>query len=114
MGVDYTNVIMYGKEFDSFDEALAELEASGKLTPEDVEESKEDGNVWMLTDNDGHATQILDWKYYNYFTGGAGVLGECLSANILFTNPEKVTHIKECVDGWLGAGCEIHEFVMVY
>lgn len=106
MGIDYKNVIMYGKKFDSSEEAVDELLRLGVLTEEQYEEALDD---WSVLEDIG-----LDWEQYSYYrTGCEGVLGIKIHARTLYTDPETVKSLSAKVDSIIGEGCQIHEFVCV-
>jgi hypothetical protein len=105
MGISYNNVIMYGKEFDSSEEAADELLRLGALTEEQHEEALDD---WSVLEDIG-----FDWDQYDYYNGEEGVLGIKLNARTLYTEPKKVKTLSAKVDAILGEGCKIHEFVSV-
>jgi hypothetical protein len=106
MSINYTSMIMYGKEFDSFECALSELLSSGMITEEGFHSALDYGG---LNDSDG----LLTWQVYSYYSGGSGVLGLEVSARDLYTQPRECDEWFDSVDEKLGKGCELLEFVQV-
>lgn len=107
MSVDYSNMTMYGKEFDDFEDAMNHLLCLKEITVGECLVACEDQEY-----ND--PDELLTWEVYSYYSGGAGVLGIETSAHLLYTKPRDCATLFASVDGKLGEGCEIHEFVQVY
>lgn len=107
MGVDYSNRIVYGKEFDSFNEALQHLVDRGIITEEESDDSLDSGEV---EGTDGW----LDWVQYSYYGPSKGVLGMRTSAKEMFKEEDTFKHHCGKVTGLIGEGCEVHEFVQVH
>ena len=107
MSVDYRNIIMYGKEFDCFVDAMTDLLGSGCIDEEEFE-------YILYNEEYNDLDDLLTWQVYSCYTGGAGVLGVEISAKTLYTKPQECATLFASVDGKLGKGCEVHEFVQVY
>jgi len=106
MGVDYRNVIIYGKEFDSFICAMDDLLYNKIITDEEYEDHCENGEYYK-------ENSLIEWEVYSCYTGGVGILGLEVSAKNLYTQPEACQKNFKEVDKLLGDGCEVHEFVQV-
>lgn len=106
MGVSYNNTIMYGKEFESFTEAMEHLQYLGKISEEECKDFIESGEYYL-------EYRSISFQVYSCYTGGAGILGEEISAKTLYTDPEYTKKVTEEVDAFVGTGCEIHEFVQI-
>jgi hypothetical protein len=65
MGVDYTAVLMVGKEFDSAAEAANFLRSKGIELPDEDSEEMEDGLEECLGGEDAHG---LEWERLNYYS----------------------------------------------
>jgi hypothetical protein len=107
MSINYTSMIIYGKEFDSLEDALADLLGKGKIDEKGFHSALDYGD---LNDPD----ELLTWQVYSCYSGGSGVLGVEVSARDLYTEPQECAAWFDIVDGKLGNGCDIHEFVQVY
>jgi hypothetical protein len=106
MSIDYISMIIYGKEFDSFEWALSELLSSGMITEEEHDQHVDNGE---FNDPD----KLLTWQVYSCYDGGSGVLGVEISARDLYAEPQECAAWFDSVDRKLGKGCDIHEFVQV-
>jgi hypothetical protein len=106
MSINYTSMIMYGKEFDCFEDALEKLLGNGHISEGEYAEAIDYGD---LNDPD----ELLTWQVYSCYSGRSGVLGVEVSARDLYTQPQECAPWFASVDGKLGKGCEIHEFVQV-
>lgn len=112
MGIDYRNVIAYGKEFDSFEDAIEELHNLGVITEDEFDDIRCGGEIHSLTNK---YVELLEWSEYNAFVGGTGVLGVEFSACQLYEQPSFVKNRVDIVENkLLGHGCGMHQFVKVY
>lgn len=106
MSIDYSNVTMYGKEFDSFKDAMEFLHTQSETSEAELNKALEDQEY-----ND--PDDLLTWQVYSCYSGGAGILGIETSAHLLYTKPQDCAILFASVNGKFGEGCEIHDFVQV-
>ena len=105
MGINYGNMIVYGKEFDCFVDAMEHLQRSKSITEEEFNQALNDGEFY--------ADNGISFNVYSYYTGGAGILGYEVSAKSLYTKEAECKASFDIVDKFIGNGCEVHEFVQV-
>ena len=103
MSIEYSNCIMYGKEFPSFDAACDYLYKEGLLT--DSEYTK--AIYYRGIDN-------IYCIYKNSYTNEV-VIGQIFTASELFYfSKNLLSKFTNYTDTKLGAGCRIHQFVRVW
>ena len=102
MSIDYNAIIMFGKEFDSFDDAAHYL-LIGEHIPEAAAARAE--NIGEF--------KGLDWQFYSHYEGGAGVLGCIVTAEELWLSNDLCGRDFDKVLAILGDGCDLHTFVQV-
>ena len=106
MSVDYTAVLMYGKQFESLKHASDFLIGEGAITKKDYDYAN-DYNV--LPDDFELVFVIIDC-----YTGGVGVLGIVINPSEL-ENVSLASHLDDVMnrtDAIIGVGCEIELFVV--
>ena len=102
MSIDYKAIILFGKEFDSFDDAAHHLLVGGQITEEEAARAENIGEF-----------KGLDWQDYSYIEGGAGVLGCIVTAEELWLSNDLCGRDFDRVLSMLGDGCDLHTFVQV-
>lgn len=108
MGIDYSAMLMYGVEVDSFEDAVSELKHNNVVSEQQAEQIIEDGEIWGLEG----AKDIL-YQTYSYYYHCGGVLGVTLSLEDI--NTPALEEIKKRVDSLFPKSkCELHHFVQVY
>lgn len=105
MSVDYRVMIVYGKMFDSYKDAILHLSGTHVISDGEKECALDDGEYF-------HECGVAYYPISQYCTRG-GVLGYEVSAEYLWTQPDKCGEDFAEVDKFLGVGCEVHEFVQV-
>lgn len=104
MSIEYSNCIMYGKEFPSFDAACDYLYKEGLLTDSEYTKAMDYGGI----DN-------IDCICKNSYTDDGVVIGQIFTASELFDfSKNLLSKFTNYTDTKLGAGCRIHEFVRVW
>jgi hypothetical protein len=107
MGIDYTAVSMYGKEYESLNDALAELYEKGILSESDAWSSEGTGKIYK-----GGKT-FLDVCCINCMCGDGYVVGAYCDSEWIYNNPVEFQLAKDEVDNALGDGCEWFQFVQI-
>lgn len=106
MGVDVTAYTMYGKEFDSFDDAADFLVSKGLLTDEEADEAKEYGEFYEC----GKLPKHLDYQTYSCYQSCGGILGVQITVRGCLENLAGVKSRMEQMDDIVGPGCKLHSF----
>jgi hypothetical protein len=100
MGVDYTAVLMVGKQFDNEDEAREFLLKHGVELPDEDSQEMEDGLGEYLNSEDFHG---LEWERLDYYTSwDGGVLGWTPSVRQIDTFADEVRQMRERWAGLFG------------
>lgn len=108
MGVDYSAMLMYGVELESFEDAVAELQCNEVITEEQAEKLLKVGEIY-----DVEAAKDFYYQQYSYYCGYEGVLGVTLSLSDI--NTPALEEIKKSINGLLpNSKCELHHFVQVH
>lgn len=102
MSVDYRVMIVYGKMFESYEEAILLTHA---ISDVEKEYALDDGEYF-------HECGVAYYPISQYSNRG-GVLGYEVSAEYLWTQRDKCGEDFAEVDKFLGVGCEVHEFVQI-
>jgi len=109
MGVDYSAMLMYGVEVDSFKDAVEVLKHNNAISDEQEEEIINDGEIWQVEN-----IKDISYQAYSYYSEyGGGVLGTYLTLDDI--NTPALEEIKANIDKLLPKSkCELHHFVQVH
>ena len=98
-------MIVYGKMFDTCKDAILYLSGTHAISDVEKDSALDDGEYF-------HECGVSYYPISHYSNRG-GVLGYEVSAGYLWTERDKCEEDFAEVDKFLGAGCEVHEFVQV-
>lgn len=107
MSVDVTACTMYGKEFDSFSDAIDFLEGAGILNEADAEQSIDCGEFCT---QDGNLPANLDYQTYSHYSGHGGILGVQITVREALEKHSEVCNWMDKMTALLGPGCRLHTF----
>lgn len=108
MGVDYSAMLMYGVEVESFEYAVRELKRNNVISDEQEEEIINDGEIYQVEN-----IEDISYQAYSYYSEEGGVLGTYLTLDDI--NTPALEEIKNKIDKLLPKSkCRLHHFVQVH